>query len=95
MFVRYFSDKAAEVEPFTGAGGGTGGGPLPYWPGYDKSHAQYSTVEERHILTPNIINLARFSFSRPTKNSAEPNHFTVNGAQPLQFLQRGHRCRTV
>ena len=85
MFVRYFSDKAAEVEPFTGAAAGTGGGPLPYWPGYDHSHAQYSPMEERHILTPNIINLARFSFSRPTKNSDEPDHFTVNGAQPLNF----------
>ncbi|MDP8990649.1 MAG: hypothetical protein M3N41_11295, partial [Acidobacteriota bacterium] len=85
LFVRYFSDKAAEVEPFTGAAAGTGGGPLPYWPGYDHSHAQYSTLEERHILTPNLINLARFSFSRPTKSSDEPNHVTANGAQPLNF----------
>jgi hypothetical protein len=86
MFLRYFSDKAADVEPFTGAGTGTVGGTLPYWPGYDHSHAQYSTLEERHILTPNIINLARFSFSRPTKNSDEPNPVTVNGVQPLQFF---------
>ena len=67
MFVRYFSDKAHEVEPFAGAAAGTGGGPLPYWPGLDHSHSQYATMEERHILTPEIINLARFSFSRPTK----------------------------
>ncbi|MDP9053241.1 MAG: TonB-dependent receptor [Acidobacteriota bacterium] len=86
MFVRYFSDKAAEIEPFAGAGAGTGGGPLPYWPGHDQSHSQYSTIEERHILTPNVINLARFSFSRPTKNSDEPNAAVAsNGTTPLQF----------
>src|SRR5262249_3169480 len=42
VFVRYFSDKASEIEPFAGAGISVGGGPLPYWVGYDHSHGQYA-----------------------------------------------------
>jgi hypothetical protein len=86
VFGRYFSDKASEIEPFAGAGLSVGGGPLPYWTGFDHSHSQYSTVEERHIFTPTIVNLARISFSRPTRDSVEPNPVTANGVHPLQFF---------
>ena len=86
IFARYFSDKASEVEPFAGAGLSVGGGPLPYWHGFDHSHSQYSTIEERHIFTPRIINLARLSYSRPTRDSAQPDPVTVNGVHPLQFF---------
>ena len=85
-FVRYYSDKASEIEPFAGAGVAVGGGPLPYWNGFDHSHSQYSTIEERHIFTPTIINVVRFSFSRPTRDSSEPNPATGNGVHPLQFF---------
>jgi hypothetical protein len=86
IFARYFADKATQVSPFAGAGVAVGGGPLPFWPGYDDSLSQYSTVEERHIFTPALLNLAKISYSRPTRSSAEPDHATANGVQPLQFF---------
>ena len=69
IFARYFSDKTSELSPFAGAGIAVGGGPLPYWPGTDGSLSQYTTVEERHIISPTLINLAKISYSRPTRNS--------------------------
>jgi hypothetical protein len=86
IFLRYFSDKASELSPFAGAGIAVGGGPLPYWPGTDNSLSQYSTVEERHIFTPTLINLAKLSYSRPTRNSAELTPVEANGVTPLQFF---------
>jgi len=86
IFARYYSDLANQTSPFAGAGISVGGGPLPYWPGTDNSHSQYTTIEERHILTPSIVNLFKISYSRPTKSSAELTKATVNGVQPLQFF---------
>ena len=87
IFARYFSDKAHQISPFAGAGIAVGGGPLPNWPGTDDSHSQYTTIEERHIFTPTIVNLAKISYSRPTRSSAELDHATApNGTQPLQFF---------
>ncbi len=86
VFARYFSDKASEREPFAGAGVAVGGGPLPYWIGQDGSHSQFSTIEERHVFSSTLINVARFSYSRPAKNSQEPAPVTANGVQPLQFF---------
>jgi hypothetical protein len=86
VFGRYVSDKASQTEPFAGAGVSVGGGALPYWIGYDNSHSQYSTLEEKHIFTPTIANLARVSYSRPTRDSSTPEPATGNGVHPLQFF---------
>ena len=86
IFARYFSDKAAEISPYAGAGVSVGGGPLPYWPGTDDSLSQYITVEERHIFTPTLVNLAKVSYSRPTRSSAELDHAVGNGVEPLRFF---------
>jgi len=87
LFGRYFSDKAFQFSPYAGSAQSVGGGPLPYWPGTDNSWAQYVTLEERHIISPTIINLAKISYSRPTKDSAELDHATVaGGVQPLRYF---------
>ncbi len=86
ILARYFSDKASELSPFAGAGIAVGGGPLPYWPGTDASLSQYSTLEERHIFSPTVINLVKLSYSRPTRSSAELAPVEANGATPLQFF---------
>jgi Carboxypeptidase regulatory-like domain/TonB-dependent Receptor Plug Domain len=87
VFARYFSDKAYQLSPFAGAGPSVGGGPIPTWPGTDNSQNQYTTIEERHIVTSNIVNLFKVSYSRPTKSSSELDKATApDGSHPLQFF---------
>jgi len=77
FFARYLTDKASQLEPYAG-GGTTGGGPIPTWINNDQSHSQYSTLEERHIFSPTLINVARLSYSRPAKSSFTTTHATAN-----------------
>ena len=77
IFARYLSDKASQLEPYAG-GGSTGGGPIPDWVNNDQSHSQFSTLEERHIFSPTLVNVARLSFSRPSKSSYTTTRATVN-----------------
>ena len=86
IFARYFSDKTSEISPFAGAGIAVGGGPLPFWPGTDGSLSQYTTVEERHIFTPGLVNVVHASYSRPTRNSSQLTPVQANGTTPLQFF---------
>ncbi len=58
IFVRYFSDRATNTDPFPYSN-------IPLWPEQDISHDQFATIEEHHIISPTMINTARFSFSRP------------------------------
>jgi len=74
LFFRYISDKADLFEPFSGS-------LIPLWPEQDASHTQYATLEERHIVSPTIVNVARFSFSRPVNNA-----YTANSVPALQFF---------
>ena len=67
FFARYISDKANYTEPF-GGGGFAGGSQAPYWPEQDYSHTQFATIEERHIFSPTLINVAHMSYSRPGTN---------------------------
>ena len=87
IFARYFSDQAYQLSPFAGAAQSVGGGPIALWPGTDNSHAQYTTIEERHIFSPTVVNLFKISYSRPTKSSAELDKATApDGSHPLQFF---------
>lgn len=63
LFVRYILDRADFSEPF--AGGGFAGGQLPNWPELDNSRTQYATTEWRRIISPTLVSVSRFSFSRP------------------------------
>jgi hypothetical protein len=87
LFARYISSKASFVEPF--GGGGFGGGPYPFWPEQDSSHLQFSTIGWRRIVSPKVVNIARFSFSRPgTFESQLPTtgRGVVSGQDPLAFF---------
>ncbi len=73
VFVRYLSDKAYMLEPFSGTSAN-----LSLWPAEDTSHNQFSTVEWRHIVSPTLINIARGSFSRPAANEpGSPTHDAI------------------
>jgi hypothetical protein len=63
IFFRYIYDYANR--DFTGAAGGLGSsGALPYWPEFDRSRDHFMQIEERQILTPNLVNLVHAGFSR-------------------------------
>jgi hypothetical protein len=57
FFSRYFFDLQNAVYPF--AGGNVG-----LWPELDRGTNQFFNMEERHIFSPSVINIARGSFSR-------------------------------
>ena len=57
VFGRYFMDLQDAVYPFTG-------GNVGLWPELDKGANQFFNMEERHIFSPNVINVVRGSFSR-------------------------------
>jgi hypothetical protein len=84
IFGRYLSDKANLTEPF--GGGGPAGGPLPFWTEFGHSHNQFLTTEERHLISPTVVNLFRASFTRQVSSARQPNAVTANGVQPLQFF---------
>ena len=84
FFGRYLNDKANLTEPF--GGGGPAGGPLSNWTEFGHSHNQFMTVEERHILSPTMVNVARASFARQVSSARQPGVVTINGTNPLQFF---------
>jgi len=88
MFVRYVNDTGTLV----------GTTAIPLWPTLDRSSNQYSTVQERHIFSTNLLNSFGFAFTRPNTSQTQPNKFaplqqafpgrqdvtiTVNGLSPL------------
>ena len=62
VFVRYVSDVAQATFPTA----------IPLWPVNDHNHNQFSTIQERHVFSPTLLNLFSFSFSRPLETEAEP-----------------------
>jgi hypothetical protein len=70
IVARYISDKASFLEPFGGAS--FFGGPLPTWPEFDQSHSTFSILEWRRIITPNLVNVARVSYSLPYSTGSSP-----------------------
>jgi hypothetical protein len=91
LFVRYISDKSDFLEPF-GGGGFAGGAISPNWPEQDYSKTQFSTLEWRRLISASLINVARFSFSRPATNEftlPTPASALPNGQDPLQFFGAG------
>jgi len=74
LFMRYVRDTANLVEPFSGSS-------IPLWPEQDITANHYATIEERHIISPTLINIARISYIRP-EDSAAP----TSSLAPLEYF---------
>src|SRR5260370_34263757 len=81
LFFRYVYDKGTFLGPFAQA-------PVPGWTEQDYSANHYATIEEKRIIAPSLINLARASFVRPQEQGGV---FTQTPA--LQYY--GHCPDTV
>jgi carboxypeptidase family protein/TonB-dependent receptor-like protein len=57
---RYIIDNAFRFEPFNPQATA-----IPLWPENDYTRNQYLTVEETHVFSPQLINVARFGWSNP------------------------------
>jgi hypothetical protein len=75
LFLRYVSDRGSLHEPFDSLGS-----TIPLWPEVNKTANQYATIEEQHLLSPTMINLARFSFVRTVQSSTP-----TGDTPPLRF----------
>jgi len=65
LFVRYVRDSGDTILPFLGS-------PLPpRWPEVGATRNQFATIEYRHIVSPTIVNLLRFSFTRTRETDVE------------------------
>jgi len=64
IFARYVRDYALFLTPFNGSS-------LPLFPEADNTANNFATIEERHIFSPTVVNLARISFSRPVETAAQ------------------------
>jgi hypothetical protein len=62
-FLRYALDKSDQSNPFIAT-------QVPYWVQEDRTENHYVTLEEKHIFTPNLINLVRVSFVRTAERGA-------------------------
>ena len=62
VFFRYVSDYANAVFPTA----------IPLWPVNDHNHNQFSTIQERHVFSPTLLNQFSFAFSRPLETETEP-----------------------
>jgi hypothetical protein len=82
FFVRYVHDGASTVLPFLGS-------PLPpRWPEQGITGNHFATVEWRRLISPNVVNLARFSFTR-TKEA--DNQVNLDPTPALNFYPSGHQ----
>ena len=77
LFVRWIRDYADVVNPFLGS-------PIaPRWPEVGKTMNQFATVEYRRVITPNLVNLVRFSYTRTFESDSEQ---TADKASALDFF---------
>jgi hypothetical protein len=88
LFVRYVLDHADRA--FTTN--------VPFWPELDRTRDHFVSVEERHILSPSIVNVAHIGFARTYEDAYVTGSPVVNngagqsgtlatpGTHPLQFF---------
>jgi outer membrane receptor protein involved in Fe transport len=82
LFVRYVRDHGDTVLPFLGS-------PLPpRWPEVGATRNQFATIEYRHIFSPTIANLLRFSFTRTRETDVEQ---TPDQVPALDFFPSRHQ----
>ena len=65
LFVRYVRDHGDITYPFLGS-------PLPpRWPEIGSTRNQFATVEYRRVISPTVVNLLRFSFTRTRETDVQ------------------------
>ncbi len=65
LFVRYVRDYGSIVQPFLGS-------PLPpRWPEVGSTANQFATIEYRRVITPTVVNMVRFSFTRTRETDVQ------------------------
>jgi outer membrane receptor protein involved in Fe transport len=65
LFVRYVRDYGDTTQPFLGS-------PLPpRWPEVGSTRNQFATVEYRRVISPTVVNLLRFSFTRTRETDVQ------------------------
>jgi hypothetical protein len=74
LYGRYVSDRTQVLNPFAGSA-------IPLWPDAEHTANQYVTTEEKHIFSPTVLNLARFTFVRTLENGT-----TTGETPPLDFF---------
>ncbi len=80
LFARYVMDRGSDLLPLTGFFGSG----APYWPEVDNNKNQFLTVQERHIFSADVVNNARFFFTRTYESSFS--HSTLSASSdPLNF----------
>ena len=80
LFGRYVIDQAYNLSPLTGFFGAA----LPFWPEVDHTKNHFLTIEERHIFSSNVVNNARFVYTR-TYESSFSNSSLTGSTDPLNF----------
>ncbi|HUA20771.1 MAG TPA: TonB-dependent receptor [Bryobacteraceae bacterium] len=81
VFMRYVHDGASTILPFLGSSD------PPRWPEQGITGNNFATVEWRRIVTPNLVNLLRFSFTRTLETD---NQVNLDPTPALNFYQ-GHQ----
>ena len=77
LFVRWIRDYADVVNPFLGS-------PLPpRWPEVGRTMNQFATIEYRRVISPAVVNLIRFSYTRTFESDAEQ---VADKASALDFF---------
>ena len=65
LFVRYVRDRGDTTLPFLGS-------PLPpRWPEIGSTRNQFTTIEYRRVISPTLVNLLRFSFTRTRETDVQ------------------------
>ena len=84
LFVRYVRDYGDTTLPFLGS-------PLPpRWPEMGATRNQFATIEYRRVISPTLVNLLRFSFTRTRETDVQAN---PDQASALEFLSRARAER--
>lgn len=83
FFARYVMDRGSDLIPLTGFGGSA----MPFWPEVDNNKNQFATIQERHIFSANVVNNARFFFTRTNESSFSHSTLPV-ASDPLNFSGR-------
>jgi outer membrane receptor protein involved in Fe transport len=81
LFVRYVRDHGDTMLPFLGS-------PLPpRWPEIGATRNQFATIEWRRVISPTLVNLLRFSFTRTRETDTQANPDQVSALN--FFPERG------